>query len=379
MAGRPSFLEFFAGGGLARAGLDGLFDCAFANDIDAMKCAAYRQNFASKSEEGHILEGDIWNIAPRTIPAADLAWASFPCQDLSIAGERRGLNAPRSGAFWGFWKIIEELGDKAPRTLALENVAGLLSSRRGRDFAELVAHLADANYRVGALLIDASLFSPQSRPRLFIIAHRGKLPAHLVADEPENSFHASAIRAAVAKLPLQTQMAWVWWRLPQPPRRNADLLSLLERNPPHDVWRDEAATQKLLGQMAPLHRQRVDAAIARGGWQAGAVYRRIRIEDGEKIQRAEVRYDGLAGCLRTPAGGSSKQLLLITENGKARLRPLLAREAARLMGCADHYKLPPNETAALKVLGDAVCVPAVRWLGQHLLAPLTGKQAVKAA
>jgi DNA (cytosine-5)-methyltransferase 1 len=87
----------------------------------------------------------------------------------------------------------------------------------------------------------------------------------------------------------------------------------------------------------------------------------------------------MAGCLRTPAGGSSKQLLLVTENGRARLRLLLAREAARLMGCDDGYRLPDNETAALKVLGDGVCVPVVRWLGENLLAPLAGGAEARAA
>jgi DNA (cytosine-5)-methyltransferase 1 len=174
-------------------------------------------------------------------------------------------------------------------------------------------------------------------------------------------------------------MAWVWWRLPHPPKRNCDLSSLLERDPPEDVWRSDEAAQRLIEQMAPLHRQRVEAALAQKTWMAGAVFRRIREEDGGRIQRAEIRYDGMAGCLRTPAGGSSKQLLLVTENGRARLRPLMAREAARLMGCEENYNLPANETAALKVLGDGVSVPAVRWLGENLLAPLVGGAPAKAA
>ena len=121
------------------------------------------------------------------------------------------------------------------------------------------------------------------------------------------------------------------------------------------------------------------AALAEGKWRAGAVFRRIRVEKGERIQRAEIRYDGMAGCLRTPAGGSSKQLLLVTENGRARLRPMMAREAARLMGLEDSYRLPTGETKALKVIGDGVSVPVVRWLGEHLLSPLAGSTAAKAA
>jgi DNA (cytosine-5)-methyltransferase 1 len=110
---RPSFLEFFAGGGMAHVGLSGRFDCAFANDLDPMKCATYRANFPDVCIE----QGDVWNLAPATLPTANLAWASFPCQDLSLAGSRRGLNAPRSGAFWGFWNVIEKLGARAPKTI----------------------------------------------------------------------------------------------------------------------------------------------------------------------------------------------------------------------------------------------------------------------
>lgn len=374
-AARPSFLEFFAGGGMAHAGLSGRFDCAFANDLDPMKCAAYRANFP----DVRIEQGDVWNLAPASLPAADLAWASFPCQDLSLAGGRRGLNAPRSSAFWGFWNVIGKLGPRAPKTIVLENVAGLLSSHNGRDFTALITELADAGFRVGAMLIDAALFSPQSRPRLFIVAHKGRIPAGLEGESPDPTFHPPNLRAAVDALPDTSHLAWVWWRLPQPTRRNADLASLLDRNPPEDAWRSDAATAKLIDQMAPLHRQRVDAALANPEWSAGAVFRRIRIENGQRIQRAEIRYDGLAGCLRTPAGGSSKQLLLVTENGRAKLRAVSAREAARLMGLDDTYRLPAAETSALKVVGDGVSVPVVRWLGEHLLAPLVTGGSARAA
>jgi DNA (cytosine-5)-methyltransferase 1 len=331
-----------------------------------MKCAAYRANYP----EDTIVQGDVWDLDAKQVPTANLAWASFPCQDLSLAGGRRGLNAPRSGAFWGFWNVIGKQRNDAPKTIVIENVVGLLSSHRGGDFAELITTLIDAGYRVGAMMIDASLFSPQSRPRLFIVAYRGAPPDHLVIDDPDPLFHTSAIVAAARKLPPRARKAWVWWRLPKPPERKQSLASVLERTPPDKVWRDEAATRKLLSQMKPLHRRRVEVALAQDGMQVGAVFRRIRIEKSKRVQRAEIRYDGLAGCLRTPAGGSSKQLLLITKDGRVRLRPLLGREAARLMGVSENYILPSRESAALKVFGDGVCVGAVKWLGENLLLPL---------
>ncbi len=366
---RPKALEFFAGGGLARLGLENAFECVLANDIDAMKCRAYRLNFG----DDELAEGDITSLDPRRVPDADLAWASFPCQDLSLAGARGGLDAQRSGAFWGFWKIIDGKlkAGSAPRTLVLENVTGLISSRGGADFAALITTLASAGYHAGAAVIDAAHFVPQSRPRVFIVAHQCPPPNELTQSTPHPVHHPQTLARAVEAFPGSLRRNWVWWRLPEPPLRNTALTDVLEPSPPETAWRPAEALSRLVDQMSPAHRQRYENALAAPDLRAGAVYRRIRIENGEKVQRAEIRYDDMAGCLRTPAGGSSKQLLVITHNGKARLRPLLAREAARLMGCPETYRLPSSETDGLKVMGDGVCVPVVKWLAANLLLPLT--------
>lgn len=368
-SGAPLY-EFFAGGGLARLGLEPDFACVFANDIDRAKASAYRRAFG----DGDMREGDVWSLSPRDLPGqAALAWASFPCQDLSLAGARAGLAAPRSGAFWGFHRLIEKLAHegRAPGVLALENVCGLLSSHGGADFAALTHALDALGYRVGALEVDAALFTPQSRPRLFIIAAR-QAPAHLIASGPSEPFHSPALRSVVARLPEAQRKRFVWWRLDTPPKRNTRLADLLDDLPDGDAWSSEAQTAKLLGQMSALQSARVDALRESGRREVGAVFRRIRIEHGVRVQRAEARFDGLAGCLRTPAGGSSRQQLLFVEGDKMRSRLLSPREAARLMGVPEHHPLPEGQTAALHLVGDAVCVPVVRWLSQHLLAPLAG-------
>ncbi|MFC7291161.1 DNA cytosine methyltransferase [Hirschia litorea] len=365
----PRVLEFFAGGGFALKGLEDSFHCVFANDNDPLKARVYGKNFGSAGFD----TSDVWALSPNKIPDAELAWASFPCQDISIAGYRKGLNAPRSSAFWGFWRLIEAMNDdeRGPNTLALENVAGLISSRRGRDFIAVVETLADAGYRVGAMVIDAALFSPQSRQRLFIIAHKGRIPDGLESNHPDPLYHPENLQKVVARMDPTSRLAWTWWKLPKPDARTVMLEDVLDRKVPQAQWRSEEATQKLIDQMSPAHRAKFDAALKQKTWRAGAVYRRIRMEDGSKVQRAEIRYDGLAGCLRTPAGGSSKQLLMITHKGKARLRALNAREAARLMGLNEDYILPEKETPALQVIGDAVSVPVVKWLSENLLSPLT--------
>src|SRR6185312_939997 len=367
-SGAPLY-EFFAGGGFARLGLAPDFACTFANDIEPAKARAYATAFGG--DDMHV--GDIWKLSTNDLPGqAALAWASFPCQDVSLAGARRGLAAPRSGAFWGFHRLIEKLvaEKRAPDILALENVRGLLSSHGGADFTALVHALDGLGYRVGALEIDAAHFVPQSRARLFIVAARN-VPAAFASAGPSEPFHTPALRNVVARLPDNLRKHFVWWRLPCPPKRNTRLVDLLDDDA-SVAWNSDGQTERLLSQMSALQVARVDALRESVSREIGAVFRRIRVEHGERVQRAEARFDGLAGCLRTPVGGSSRQLLLFVEGKNTRSRLLSPREAARLMGAPDHYPLPENQTAALHLFGDAVCAPVVRWLSQHLLAPLAG-------
>lgn len=372
MAASLPFYEFFAGGGMARLGLGDRWACTFANDFDPQKAAAYRANFADAAQHFH--EGDVWKIAPADLPGrAELAWASSPCQDFSLAGARAGLSGGRSSAFFGFWRLMHALDDegRAPRVIVIENVVGLLTSHGGADFAALGAALAARGYRFGALEIDAATVLPQSRPRVFVVAARDA-PVHLTGDSP---FHTRAVKAAQAGLPPEVAAHWVWWRLRTPPARNADLAAVLE--PDATVaWHTPGQTGRLLSLMGPLHRARLEG---RGGRAVGAVFRRSRTEDGRTVQRAEVRFDGLAGCLRTPRGGSSRQAIVVVEDGAVRSRLLSPREAARLMGLPDSYVLPKAATAALHVAGDGVAVPVVRWLAGELLEQLLAPRAVLAA
>jgi DNA (cytosine-5)-methyltransferase 1 len=356
------FYEFFAGGGMARLGLGEAWSCLFANDFDPVKAAAYRANFADAG--GHFHEGDVWALTAADLPGhADLAWASSPCQDFSLAGNRAGLEGGRSSAFFGFWKLIEALGaeGRAPRTIVIENVVGLLTSHGGKDFEALCRALAEQGYRFGALEIDAARFTPQSRPRVFVVAARAAPPTHLTT---RDAFHTRAIIEAERGLPLDLRALWTWWRLPAPPIHNSDVSAILE--PDNAVrWREPAETGRLLGLMTPAHLARLEHAGERGR-AVGTVFRRMR----SGSQRAEVRLDGIAGCLRTPRGGSSRQSVVVAEHGVIRSRLLTPREGARLMGLPDSYRLPTTDTAAFQVVGDGVAVPVVRWLASRLLEPL---------
>lgn len=361
------FYEFFAGGGMARAGLGPQWSCVFANDFDPKKGKAYAANWGAD----HLVVGDVGKVKPRDLPGqASLAWASFPCQDLSLAGAGAGLDGERSGTFWLYWRLIQKLQreGRAPRLIVLENVYGAITSHGGDDFTAITTALAKTGYRFGAVVVDAALFVPQSRPRLFVIGIRSDLdlPAHVAAKAPTGPWYPTALLDGIAGLPKQTKAAALWWRLPVPAARRKNFVDIIEASPKGIGWHTQEETNYLLSLMSPLNLAKVTEARKAKGRKVGGVYRRTR--DGK--QRAEVRFDDIAGCLRTPTGGSSRQTILVVENGRVRSRLLSPREAARLMGLPDKYRLPQNYNETYHLVGDGVAVPVVRHLARNILEPI---------
>ena len=367
-----SFYEFFAGGGMARAGLGGRWRCLFANDFDRRKAETYRLNW----RDNVMLCEDIHEVTTSQLPdAADLAWASFPCQDLSLAGGGAGLRGERSGTFWPFWQLITALHQesRAPAIITLENVCGTLTSHGGSDFEALCGALAEGGYRYGALIVDAAFFLPQSRPRLILIAVRDGVPVPdgLSANAPRGPFHPKALRAAAERLPQELQRAWIWWSLSTPQPRNLSLSDLIEDDPPDVTWHTPAQTATLLGMMSDVNLEKLRAAKSERRTIVGTVYKRTRRDDGGgRIQRAEARFDGIAGCLRTPVGGSSRQLVVVVNGNKVRTRLISSRETARLMGLPNEYALPANYNEAYHLTGDGVAVPVVRFVADQVLEPI---------
>ena len=368
------YYEFFAGGGMARAGLGLGWNCLFANDIDEKKCASYVQNWGGKD----LHQADVKSLKSSDLPGrADLAWASFPCQDLSLAGSKTGLNGKHSGTFWPFWELMLALGreGRAPTLVVLENVCGALTSHDGRDFAEIGSALGQAGYRFGAVVVDAIDFVPQSRPRLFVIAvHRGiPVPRDLIQAEPAEPWHTGMLVRAYEKLPPAARSEWLWWHLPQADTRQAILSDLVQDRPEGVRWHTVKETRRLLDLMSLRNRKKVASAKKAGCEMIGTVYRRTRLdENGKKVQRAEVLFDKIAGCLRTARGGSSRQTLLFVYRDQVRSRLLSPREMARLMGLPDDYQLPENYNDVYHLAGDGVVVPVVRHLAKHILEPVLG-------
>ncbi|MGH9573595.1 MAG: DNA cytosine methyltransferase [Candidatus Acidiferrales bacterium] len=370
---RPIWYEFFAGGGMARLGLGTSWECVFANDICEKKARAYRGYFGPSSE---LAVRDVGQLTLRDLPGTpDLVWASFPCQDLSLAGSGAGLEGHRSGTFRPFWALVRGLirEDRAPRIAVLENVVGTLSSHGGTDFSSIVMSLMESGYRTGAIVINASRFLPQSRPRLFIIGVRGdaSLAPEIISEGPSRLWHTESVVRAYKQLPKSHSKNWLWWALPTPSHVVPSLVSIIEDDPVGVKWNSTSETQRLMNLMGPLHKKKVFQVSRLKGRHVGTIYKRTRPNrTGARVQRAEVRFDGISGCLRTPVGGSSRQTVIVIEDGEVRTRLLSAREAARLMGVPDSYPIPQAYNEAYHLFGDGVAVPVVSWLDRHLLSPL---------
>jgi DNA (cytosine-5)-methyltransferase 1 len=368
----PTFYEFFAGGGMVSQGLGRHWQCLFANDFDEMKARAYRAN----NDPHPFVLGDVRRVRVADLPGeADLSWASFPCQDLSLAGDGAGLKGERSGTFWPFWKLMRGLAreGRAPKVLIIENVVGAITSHQGKDIAAIAKAFSDLGYRFGCVVIDAAYFVPQSRPRLFIIGVHSDLviPRELVANEPLAHLHPRSLLKAINGFSTQSRERQLLWNLPVPPLRNIGLSDVIEDEPNGVEWHTAAYTKRLLALMDDNNRRKVAAAKKEERCVIGAVYRRTRPDgDGGKIQRAEVRFDDMAGCLRTPAGGSSRQTILIVDGARIRSRLLSPREAARLMGLQDHYVLPDRYNDAYHLLGDGVVVSVVEYLARQIVEPV---------
>lgn len=376
------FAEFFAGVGLVREGLEGAgWQCVWANDISADKMTTYVENYG----DDHFHLEDIWKVAaePESILPEDvfLYTASFPCTDLSVAGARAGLAGEESGTLNAVLKILEQkkLASDLPKVVMLENVSGFLTSHGGKDVVETVKALSELGFVVDIIELDAALFTPQSRPRVFLIAVLEDIASKFMHLKNAGDLFDSwwrkfdeqpKLRSAKLKklIASHEELNWGLLDIPLPEPRTATLKDIIELDIPDDspLWWSDDRKNHLFSQMNPAHQVKLQAMMDNKFLSYGTVFRRMRAG----VSMAELRTDGIAGCLRTPRGGSSKQILVQAGNGGWGVRLLTPREYARLQGVRDSFVLPNNINKGYFAMGDAVCVPAIEHLSKYALTPI---------
>lgn len=360
-AARPQVLEFFAGIGLARLGLEEAgFRVAWANDYEPDKKAMYEAQFGAEGH-GYAL-GDVAKVQVDDLPrGAALAWASSPCTDLSLAGGRAGLAGKQSGTFWQFIRLMKELGEDRPEVVVLENVVGLATSHGGDDLVAAIRAFNELGYSVDVLALDARRFVPQSRPRLFLVGAQN--PPEDVT-EPNSELRPDWLQWVFGDTTLRTHRA----ALPAPPKPLTEGMgALMEEMPRNDArWWDAERTAAFVESLSPTQADRVRALKRSTGVKYRTAYRRTR----KGVAVWEVRPDDVSGCLRTARGGSSKQAVVRLGNGRLQVRWMTPREYARLMGAPDYDLSVARNNQALFGFGDAVAVPAVSWLAENYLMPV---------
>ena len=354
---KPRAAEFFAGIGLARLGLESAgVDVVWANDFDADKAAMYRAHFSDSHD--HLRQGDIAEIRGDELPDIDIAWSSFPCTDLSLAGNRKGLAGTASGTYWEFVRILGEMGDRRPRVVAIENVTGFATSHGGDDLLSVIGSLNELGYSVDVLAMDARRFVPQSRARMFLVG--AQEPPEDVAS-PHSELRPDWLQAPYGDPSLRMHRA----ALPAPPPPLTSGLGQVVDKAGVEWW-DATRTEAFLDSLSTVQTDRLASMRKSRLVTYRTAYRRTR----HGVARWEVRPDDISGCLRTARGGSSKQAVVRAGRGDVKVRWMLPIEYARLMGAPDFRLDGLRDNQALFGFGDAVCVPAVGWLAEQYLVPL---------
>ena len=356
------FAEFFAGIGLVRLGLEQRgWTCVFANDIDPRKAEIYRRNFG----EDDLTVQDIAALKACQLPEFDVATASFPCQDLSLAGKREGLAGKRSGTFNDFVRILSDLRryGRQPRGVIIENVMGLSTSHEGRDIRTVLSSLTSLGYTVDLLVVDAARFVPQSRVRVFVVGLREAKVNQPNSVSIEMALAHELRGEKVNKVFLENQdIRWGFLDLPTVPSRAVvSLKDVVEQN--IEGFTGERLAKEL-SYIRDGSRLRLVKALSTAQMIGSSVYlagfRRMRSD----LVSLELRDDGMAGCLRAVTGGSSKQLLVQAKpDGSVAVRYMTAREYARFQGVPDNFWIPENQVVGLHAFGEAVAVPVFEWLG----------------
>ena len=305
--------------------------------------------------------GDVRNVTKENTPPADIICGGFPCQDISVAGKRAGLAGERSGMWYEYARIIEEL---RPRWVVIENVPGLLSSNRGRDMGAIIGTLAEFGYGWAYRRLDAQYFGlAQRRKRMFIIGCLTPGRAAQVLFEPESG-------------------AWD----PPPSREKGEgIAGTIGARTCRSVGAQDAMNNHMLYSIMPMNSgkdykarqvevtQPIVISGNHHGNQGGdyVVSVNARQDPIISIDQAQT-LDGLGNCqavaLLSRPGMKQQNYIAWHKNQGVGVRRLTPTECERLQGFPDGWTAGgQSDTQRYKQLGNAVAVPVAEWIGRRIM------------
>jgi DNA (cytosine-5)-methyltransferase 1 len=337
------FISLFSGIGgfelgLERAGME----CVAVCEIDKNAQAVLRRHFPNAE-----IYNDVREVGKETHErkAIDLICGGFPCQDLSIAGKRAGLAGERSGLWFEFARVIDEL---EPQWVIIENVPGLLSSNKGRDFAVIIQWLAQRGYGVTWRVLDAQYFGvPQQRRRVFIVGSFGDGRAAEVLFESESG--------AGSTPPSRETGKEVAYSLRANPSRSGDKgdgginTTLINTG-----WDTPAATLRGFGHGWQGQHNDTNAVVVN---TLPTIWHNHQQDGSIRVQE-----DGTVPTVSHQWGTGGNNVPFV---GVRRLMPV---ECERLQGFPDGWTAGQSDSARYRQLGNAVAVPVVEWIGNRIMA-----------
>lgn len=310
MANKKTVCSMFAGIG----GIDLAFEqvgckVIWANEIDKYACRTYRLNFGDE----YLIEADIQNIDSKTIPHCDILTAGFPCQAFSSVGLQKGFEDPRGNLFFETARVI---ASTRPSCAFFENVANLVKHDNGNTFSTICSTLTELGYHYTYKLMNASDYGiPQQRNRIYMVA--------FLDQEKRNMF----------VFPEEKQLL-----------HDAFYYFDKERQPDsyymdgHRMWNDMVAFM--------TDRKRI-----------------YRFTDWGLSKGRE----GICPTLLAAMGSPYERIPFFYDDFS--IRKITQREAARLQGFPDEFKLPLQKTPkqVYKQIGNSVCVPIVKTIAQEIV------------
>lgn len=299
---------FSGAGGLDLGFHQAGFDIVWANDFDRFAVQTYRENFSN-----NIVLDDINNIDFDSIPSADVVIGGFPCQPFSMMGSELGFDDVRGTVFFTVANLIKNMIDRGhkPKVIVLENVRRLLTHDKGNTF-KVIKHMLEnvLGYKVFYKVLNSADYGvPQTRNRVFIVCFA----------DPKVEFE-----------------------FPNTIDLNYTMQDFLEENVDDKYFLSDKLLKTILSNGTGNYKAKseIDLKIARP-----------LCSTMHKMHRA---------C----------QDNYVTDNG--RVRRLTPREAARLQGFPDDFKIPVSDTQAYRQFGNAVTVDVARNVAKSILGVLNG-------
>lgn len=373
MPDKPTFADLFAGIGGFRLGLERAgWQCKWSCEIDRFCRQVYAKNFGKEPEYGDIREVE-------NPPYVDLMCGGFPCQDLSVAGKRAGIKGERSGLFFEFVRLLEQV---RPAWFLLENVPGWFSSHKGRDFAVALFHLDKCGYGLPWRILDAQYFGvPQQRRRVFILGCQGKpCPPEILfesqgggRDTQKGQKAGQGIARAIAtgsnphRYDGDTENFIVGTIAGGSERCHSDISSgqqdhnLIIASPLSAGSHDQSHTP---GRRREDDYNLVIASAITAGYRKGA-----GVNDGKRgsPQNLIIYHENISGNVagsetaRSLRHGASHSYQFVSTSANT----AGVRTPARVSRRMDKPEMPDGPR--YKALGNAVAVPVVEWIGRRLI------------